>query len=80
MARIEQRVCDRCFRKDENFEDHGWSELEVGSDAQFDLCRGCSKDLVFWIGAGRPEAKMLPSVADQLATLSVQGPQHQVFN
>lgn len=51
MTRIEQRVCDRCFRKDEGFEDHGWNELEV-NDADFDVCPSCSRDLVSWIGAG----------------------------
>lgn len=61
MARIEQRICDRCFRKDEGLEDHGWSTLEV-SDGDFDLCRGCSQSLVYWIGAGLPDS---PTFASQ---------------
>lgn len=51
MARIEQRICDRCQRVDTDGTDHGWHELDVNG-AQVDLCRSCSKDFILWVSAG----------------------------
>lgn len=55
MARIEQRICDRCRRVDADGTDPGWHEVDVNG-AEVDLCRGCSKDLIIWVSAGLPPA------------------------
>lgn len=52
MTRIEQRACDRCGRQDD-LSDHGWASLDI-QQSDYDLCRGCSKDLVLWMAAGVP--------------------------
>lgn len=66
MARIEQRICDRCFRKDEGLEDHGWSTLEVG-DVDFDVCRSCSLSLASWIAAGVPQVDVNDAASQSTA-------------
>lgn len=69
MARIEQRVCDRCFLTEKAGLLHasGWNEIEL-NEGDFDLCSSCSVGLMSWIGSGVPQdasvhSAMLPSAA-----------------
>lgn len=71
MARIEQRICDRCTRVDSDGTDHGWHELDVNG-AQIDLCRGCSKDFILWVQAScaPPEDLVQAALARRLSQLA----------
>lgn len=76
MARIEQRICDRCQRVDTDGTDHGWHELDVNG-AQVDLCRSCSKDFILWVSAGVtswPEDIVTDAIGRKLAPIAGSGP------